>query len=95
MTHVLGDGDDYLLGAVLPSGEAVSALIYVDHNLGTVVKDAFVIPEPLEDVAIKMGTLIEDRDQSLSRCDPGFGAGRHRGRDRLRFPAVPALGVRT
>jgi hypothetical protein len=70
MTHVLGDGDDYLLGVVLPSGEALSALVYVDHNMGTVVKDAFVVPEPLEDLALKMGTLIDDPDQSLTRTDP-------------------------
>ncbi len=44
MTHVLGDGDDYLIGVTLPSGHALSALVYVDHNLGTVVKDAFVVP---------------------------------------------------
>lgn len=70
MPHVLGDGDDYLLGASLPSGEALSVLLYVDHNLRTAVKDAFVVPEPLEDLAIKMGTLIEDPDQSLTRTDP-------------------------
>lgn len=70
MTHVLGDGDDYLIGVTLPTGYALSALVYVDHNLGTVVKDAFVIPEPLEDLAIKMGTLIDDADQSLTRTDP-------------------------
>ncbi len=70
MTHVLGDGDDYLLGVTLPSGHPLSALVYVDHNLGTVVKDAFVVPEPLEDLAIKMGTLIEDPDQTLTRTDP-------------------------
>lgn len=70
MTDVLGDGDDYLLGLTLPSGESLSALVYVDHNLGTVVKDAFVVPEPLEDLAIKMGTLIDDADQSLARTDP-------------------------
>lgn len=72
MTHVLGDGDDYLLGVVLPTGDALSALVYVDHNMGSVVKDAFVIPEPLEDLAIKMGTLIEDPDQSLTRTDPAI-----------------------
>ena len=70
MTHVLGDGDDYLLGVTLPSGQALSVLVYVDHNMGTVVKDAFVVPEPLEDLAIKMGTLIDDPDQSLTRTDP-------------------------
>jgi hypothetical protein len=70
MTHVLGDGDDYLIGVTLPSGHALSVLVYVDHNLGTVVKDAFVVPQPLEDLAIKMGTLIDDPDQSLTRTDP-------------------------
>lgn len=70
LSHVLGDGDDYLLGVTLPSGEALSALVYVDHNMGTVVKDAFVVTEPLVDLTIKMGTLIDDADQSLSRTDP-------------------------
>jgi hypothetical protein len=72
MTHVLGDGDDYLLGAVLPTGDSLSALVYVDHNMGSVVKDAFVVPEPLEDLALKVGTLIEDPDQSLTRTDPAM-----------------------
>lgn len=70
LTHVLGDGDDYLMGVTLPSGHALSALVYVDHNLGGVVKDAFIGPETLEDLAIKMGTLLEDEDQSLTRTDP-------------------------
>lgn len=70
LTHVLGDGDDYLFGVKLPSGHALSALVYVDHNLGTVVKDAFVIPEPLEDLALTVGTTIDDPDQSLTRTDP-------------------------
>jgi hypothetical protein len=70
LTHVLGDGDDYLLGVTLPSGHALSALVYVDHNLGTVVKDAFVIPERLEDLAIKLGRTMTNPDQSLTRTDP-------------------------
>jgi hypothetical protein len=70
LTHVLGDGDDYLVGAVLPSGHPLSALVYVDHNLGTIVKDAFVVPTPLEDLALRAGTLLDDPDQSLTRVDP-------------------------
>jgi hypothetical protein len=69
LTHVLGDGDDYLFGVSLPSGHSLSALVYVDHNLGTVAKDAFVVPDPLEDLAIKVGTAIDDPDQSLTRTD--------------------------
>jgi hypothetical protein len=53
MTHVVGDGDDCLIGVALSSGHASSALVYVDHNLGTAVKDAFVVPEPLQDLSIK------------------------------------------
>jgi hypothetical protein len=42
--HVLGDGDQYLPGIELPDGRPLTASIYVDHNLGTLVKDAFAIP---------------------------------------------------
>ncbi|HVX46270.1 MAG TPA: hypothetical protein VHC49_20430, partial [Mycobacteriales bacterium] len=69
LTHILGDGDDYLFGVRLPTGQALSALVYVDHNLGTVVKDAFVVPEELEDLAIKLGRSLDDADQSLTRTD--------------------------
>ena len=70
LTHVLGDGDDYLVGVTLPSGHALSALVYVDHNLGTVVKDAFVVSESVEDLALKVGQTIDDPDQTLTRTDP-------------------------
>lgn len=70
VTHTLGDGDDYLLGVTLPSGHALSALVYVDHNLGTVVKDAFIVPELLEDLVLAVGRLADDPDQSLTRTDP-------------------------
>lgn len=69
LTHVLGDGDDYFFGVTLPSGHALSAMVYVDHNLGSVVKDSFVISEPLEDMALATGKLLEDPDQSLTRVD--------------------------
>ncbi len=70
LTHVLGDGDDYLIGVTLTTGHSLSALVYVDHNLGSVVKDAFIVPETLEDLALKVGTTIDDPDQNLTRTDP-------------------------
>ncbi len=70
LTHILGDGDDYLLDARLPGGSSFTALVYVDHNLGTVVKDAFVIAEDLEDVLAKMGEVMVDADQELVEADP-------------------------
>ncbi len=47
-THVFGDGDNINLGIQLATGEELTAVLYIDHNLGTAVKDAFVVPEPIE-----------------------------------------------
>ena len=46
MGHVLGDGDSILLDGRTGAGRPVTAIVYIDHNLGTVVKDGFVIHEP-------------------------------------------------
>lgn len=71
LTHVLGDGANYFIGVALPTGHALSALVYVDHNLGGVVKDAFVVPEPVAGLVNKAGTLIDNpAEQSLTRVDP-------------------------
>jgi len=50
MVHVLGDGDNVMLGARFPTGDEVAVVVYIDHNLGTVVKDAFVVPESLAEL---------------------------------------------
>jgi hypothetical protein len=70
LTHVLGDGDDYLLDARLPGGGTFTALVYVDHNLGTVVKDAFVIAEDLDVVLAKMDEALVDPDQKFVEAEP-------------------------
>lgn len=70
MTHVLGDGDDYLFAGALPSGESLTALVYVDHNMGTVVKDAFLVPATLDELAEKATSAMTDADQSIDAIDP-------------------------
>jgi hypothetical protein len=60
-THVLGDGDSVLLGARLP-GHELTAVIYIDHNLGTVVKDAFPAPSPISEVVARMRETADDPD---------------------------------
>ncbi len=60
-THVLGDGENVLLGARLPGCE-LTAAIYIDHNLGTVVKDAFPAPGPIGEVARRMREARDDPD---------------------------------
>lgn len=50
MTHVLGDGDNIVVGFKLPSNREAALLVYIDHNMGTVVKDAFPVPGTLEPI---------------------------------------------
>ncbi|MDN5914455.1 MAG: hypothetical protein L0I76_05000 [Pseudonocardia sp.] len=70
VVHVLCEGDDLLLGARLPDGSDVTATIYVDHNLGTVVKDAFVMPVPVDELAEKMREIADDPDTEVRDLDP-------------------------
>ncbi len=62
MSHVLGDGDNIMLGARLPGGHELTCIIYIDHNLGTLVKDAFVVPESIASMVAKFRRVAEDPD---------------------------------
>jgi hypothetical protein len=62
MSHVLGDGDNIMLGARLPGGHELTCLVYIDHNLGTVVKDAFVIPASIAEMVAEFKRVTEDPD---------------------------------
>ena len=70
MAHVLGDGENVMLGVRLAGGEELTVLTYVDHNLGTVVKDAFAMEEPVDDVvALMVREAAEDPDMSVRELD--------------------------
>ncbi|KRF17009.1 hypothetical protein ASG90_06645 [Nocardioides sp. Soil797] len=69
MTETLGDGDDYFLDVTLATGEQMTALVYVDHNLGTVVKDAFLIPAGMAEVIERVMPALSS-DQFLTEADP-------------------------
>ncbi len=62
MHHVLGDGDNIMLGARLPGGHELTCLVYIDHNLGTLVKDAFVVPASIADMVADFRQVSEDPD---------------------------------
>ena len=70
MTHLLGDGDNVIVGLRLPTGEELTAIVYIDHNMGTLVKDAFVVPEPIDELVAFMQTRIDDPDTTITDLHP-------------------------
>jgi Domain of unknown function (DUF6398) len=66
MVEVLGDGDDLLLGVRLPAGQEIVLVVYIDHNMGTVVKDAFAVPGTLTEVLRAMRAKSDKRDVTFS-----------------------------
>lgn len=71
MVHVLGDGDNVMVALRLPSGHELSVVVYIDHNLGTLVKDAFVAPEPLDGLVEFMREKSgDDPDTAWNDIDP-------------------------
>ena len=69
MTHVLGDGTNALIGVRFPTGHALSVVLYVDHNLGTVAKDGFVVAEPLDEFIEFMRSKNDDPDMVWTDID--------------------------
>lgn len=70
VVHVLGDGDNVMVGVQLPGEREFAAVVYIDHNMGTLVKDAFVVPEPVGDLVERMLTLAADPDTEARDLDP-------------------------
>jgi Domain of unknown function (DUF6398) len=56
--------DDVLITATLPGGAAITAVVTIDHTVGTVVTDAFVVLSTLDEV------VEELRDASVRPLDP-------------------------
>ena len=70
VVHVLGDGDNILVGTELPGGHQLTAVVYVDHNAGTVVKDAFVVPSSVDELVEQMLMVAEDPDTEAREIAP-------------------------
>lgn len=66
MAHVLRDGDNVMLGVRFATAHELTAVVYIDHNLGTLVKDAFIVPEPLEQLVEFMREKADDPDTEFS-----------------------------
>ena len=60
LSHALGEGDSVFVGVRTGSGHELSVVVYIDHNLGTIVKDAFVVDEALDSVVARYRELADD-----------------------------------
>ncbi len=76
VVHVLGDGDNVMVGVRLPGGPELTAVVYIDHNMGTLVKDAFIVPEPVGDLVERMLTVADDPDTQARDIDPAAARAR-------------------
>ena len=85
-THVLRDGDSVIVGVRFPSGHQLSAVVYIDHNLGTLVKDAFVVSEPIDDLIDFMRTKSDDPETTWT--DIALGDARARIADAIETGAM-------
>lgn len=93
MSHILGDGDNVMLGTRLPGGDEFTCIVYIDHNLGTLVKDAFFIPEPIENIVAGYHAVTDDPDTRWEDI-PLADARIHRCRDRTCGNHVAPVRVR-
>ena len=67
--HVLGDGENIAVGVHLPGAEDTSVMAYVDHNLGTVVKDVMAVPMPLPTLIEQLRDTASDPDVTVRALD--------------------------
>ena len=70
VVHVLGDSDNILLGVRLPGGCELTAVAYIDHNAGGVVKDGFVVPMPIDELVEQMLAVADDPDTEARDIPP-------------------------
>ena len=66
MAHALGDGENVLIGATLPGGAELTFVVYVDHNMGTLVKDAFAVPAAVPEVLDRLTSVTDDPDLAIA-----------------------------
>jgi Domain of unknown function (DUF6398) len=69
MTHALGDAEDIVLGVRFQDGQEITIVVFIDHNLGTVVKDSFPISEPIDQLVAFAQEKNDDPDFSWDELD--------------------------
>jgi hypothetical protein len=68
----LRDGENIYVELTWPGGKGATVVVYVDHNMGTVVKDSFVVPDriaALSEFAEQVGEVIDIRFSDIDPAD--------------------------
>jgi hypothetical protein len=89
MVHPLGDGDNIILGSRLPGGLEFTCSVYIDHNVGTLVKDAMVIPDSIDTVVGHYQRLNDDPDTRWNELSLADAKARVVGAIRVAAMTVP------
>lgn len=63
-THILGDGDNLYIG-VETAGRSFTLVVYVDHNMGTIVKDCFATDLPIREMLARLDSIPAEGDTDL------------------------------
>lgn len=70
-TDVLGDGQNTIVSIRLDGGESLTAVVFIDHNLGTVAKDGFIIPSDLASFRQEFLALVDEPEaMTFAPLDP-------------------------
>ncbi|MDT5176008.1 MAG: hypothetical protein QOJ95_206 [Mycobacterium sp.] len=69
MTHVLGDGDELLLGVRFANGQEITGAVFVDHLSMSEVKDAFFVPDAIDGVLAIATASNTDPDTTFVDLD--------------------------
>jgi hypothetical protein len=64
-THVLGDGDELLIGARLAGGHELTCVAHVDHLSSSEIKDAFFVPDSI-------GRVVSVAEENNTDPDTSF-----------------------
>ncbi|MFN3866089.1 MAG: DUF6398 domain-containing protein [Demequina sp.] len=54
MAETLGDGENCVIGVRFESGAAFTMIVFIDHNMGSVVKDAFFLPVAIDELMARV-----------------------------------------
>ncbi len=93
MSHVLGDGDNVILMCRYPDGHQHAVAVYIDHNLGTLVKDAFTGSADLLEQFRELAA--HDPDTTIAPIPPADAAARVREALALADISVPPFETET